>query len=168
MTDPLVERAKAVLDTERQALENAANRAPEQVAAAARLILEREPADVVITGVGKSGHIAHKLAATFSSVGTRTHFYWTSEMFHGDLGAVDQAGVVIIISKSGSGADIAQLIDFCSHRGIGLIGIISDTHSPIVPTNSTSSSTRLFSRRQIRKASCRPRPPRSLWHWEMP
>jgi len=133
MTDPLVERAKAVLETERQALEAAAGRAPEQIASAARLILEREPADVVITGVGKSGHVAHKLAATFSSVGTRTHFYWTSEMFHGDLGAVDQAGVVIIISKSGSGSDIAQLIDFCSHRGIGLIGIISDTHSPIVP-----------------------------------
>ncbi|CAI8296656.1 MAG: Arabinose 5-phosphate isomerase KdsD [Cellulomonadaceae bacterium TMED98] len=132
MTDSLVARARAVLETERQALDTALDRAPEQVAAAARLILDREPADVIVTGVGKSGHIAHKLAATFSSVGTRSHFYWTSEMFHGDLGSVDQAGVVIVVSKSGSGADIAQLVDFCHHRGIGLIGIIADTHSPIV------------------------------------
>ena len=91
MTDSLVARARAVLETERQALDTALDRAPEQVAAAARLILDREPADVIVTGVGKSGHIAHKLAATFSSVGTRSHFYWTSEMFHGDLGSVQLA-----------------------------------------------------------------------------
>ena len=64
MTDSLVARARAVLETERQALDTALDRAPEQVAAAARLILDREPADVIVTGVGKSGHIAHKLAAT--------------------------------------------------------------------------------------------------------
>ena len=131
-SDPLVARAKAVLDTERAGLEAAIDRSAEQVAAAARLILEREPADVIITGVGKSGHIAHKLAATFSSVGTRAHFYWTSEMFHGDLGSVDRAGAVILISKSGSGSDLAQLADFANRRGIALIGIVADRHSPLV------------------------------------
>lgn len=131
--DPLVDRAKAALSAERDALALAVDRSAEQVAQAARLILEREPKDVVLTGVGKSGHIAHKLAATLTSVGTRTHFLWTSEMFHGDLGAVDQAGVVVIVSKSGSGSDIAQLIDFASSRGIGLVGILGDKHSPIVP-----------------------------------
>lgn len=133
MTDSLVSRARAVLETERIALDTAIDRAPEQVASAARLVLGRVPADVIVTGVGKSAHIAHKLASTLSSVGTRSHFYSTSEMFHGDLGVVDQAGVVIVISKSGSGADIAALVDFCCRRGIGLIGIISDAHSPILP-----------------------------------
>ncbi len=131
-SDPLIDRARAVLSTEAAALEAASGRSAEGVAAAARLILEREPADVILTGVGKSGHIGHKLAATMSSVGTRAHFYWTSEMFHGDLGAVDKAGVVIVISKSGSGADLAQLADFANRRGIALIGIIGDRHSPLV------------------------------------
>ena len=132
MSDPLVERARLVLQTERDALDATIDRSAEHVASAARLILEREPKDVIITGVGKSGHVAHKLAATLSSVGTRTHFYWTSEMFHGDLGSVDQAGVVIIVSKSGTGNEIAQLADFARQRGIGLIGLIGDRHAPIV------------------------------------
>jgi len=132
MSDPLVERAKLVLQTERDALEAAIDRSAEHVAHAARLILEREPKDVIITGVGKSGHVAHKLAATLSSVGTRTHFYWTSEMFHGDLGAVDQAGVVIVVSKSGTGSEIAQLVEFARQRGIALVGLIGDRHAPIV------------------------------------
>jgi len=132
MSDPFVERARLVLQTERDALEAAIDRSTEHVAHAARLILEREPKDVIITGVGKSGHVAHKLAATLSSVGTRTHFYWTSEMFHGDLGAVDQAGVVIVVSKSGTGSEIAQLVEFARQRGIGLIGLIGDRHAPIV------------------------------------
>ena len=132
MSDPLIERARLVLQTERDALEAAIDRSAEHVAHAARLILEREPKDVIITGVGKSGHVAHKLAATLSSVGTRTHFYWTSEMFHGDLGAVDQAGVVIVVSKSGTGSEIAQLVEFARQRDIGLIGLIGDRHAPIV------------------------------------
>ena len=132
MSDPLVERARLVLQTERDALDATIDRSAEHVASAARLILEREPKDVIITGVGKSGHVAHKLAATLSSVGTRTHFYWTSEMFHGDLGSVDQAGVVIVVSKSGTGNEIAQLVDFARQRGIGLIGLVGDRHAPIV------------------------------------
>jgi len=132
MSDPLVERARLVLQTERDALDATIDRSAEHVASAARLILEREPKDVIITGVGKSGHVAHKFAATLSSVGTRTHFYWTSEMFHGDLGSVDQAGVVIVVSKSGTGNEIAQLVDFARQRGIGLIGLIGDRHAPIV------------------------------------
>ncbi len=130
--DSLEERARAVLDIERQALEAAIDRSAAQVAQAARLILDREPKDVILTGVGKSGHVAHKIAATLSSVGTRAHFYWTAELFHGDLGSVDNAGVVIVISKSGSGSDIAQLVDFASRRGIGLVGILGDRHAPIV------------------------------------
>jgi arabinose-5-phosphate isomerase len=130
--DALVARAREVLETERAALDAVAARCAEQVAAAARLILEREPADVILTGAGKSGHIAHKLAATMSSVGTRSHYYLTSEMFHGDLGSVDRAGAIILLSKSGSGADLAQLVDFASRRNIALIGIVGDRHSPIV------------------------------------
>lgn len=132
-TDPIVARVQQVLATERDAIDAAIDRSAEAVAAAARTILEREPADVIVTGVGKSGHVARKMAATLTSVGTRAHYLSTAEMFHGDLGTVDRAGVVIIISKSGSGADIAQLVDFATRRGIALIGILGDRHAAIVP-----------------------------------
>lgn len=130
--DTLASRARAVLTTETEALQASIERSSGQVAQAARLILDRASKDVIVTGVGKSGHIAHKLAATLTSVGTRSHFYWTSEMFHGDLGSVDRAGVIVIVSKSGSGADIAQLVEFATQRGIGLVGILGDRHAPIV------------------------------------
>jgi len=131
-SDPIVERVKAVLRTERDAIDNAIDRSADAVAKAAQTIIDREPRDVIVTGVGKSGHVASKIAATLTSVGTRSHFVSTSEMFHGDLGAVDQAGAVIVISKSGSGSDIAQLADFTGKRGIPLIGIIGDRHAGIV------------------------------------
>ena len=130
--DTLASRARAVLTTETEALQASIERSAGQVAQAARLILDRASKDVIVTGVGKSGHIAHKLAATLTSVGTRSHFYWTSEMFHGDLGSVDRAGVIVIVSKSGSGADIAQLVEFATQRGIGLVGILGDRHAPVV------------------------------------
>jgi arabinose-5-phosphate isomerase len=131
-TDPIVERVKTVLETERDAINNTIDRCAEAVANAAATIIGREPRDVIVTGVGKSGHVASKVASTLTSVGTRSHFVSTSEMFHGDLGAVDQAGAVIVISKSGSGADIAQLADFVAKRDIPLIGIIGDRHSALV------------------------------------
>jgi arabinose-5-phosphate isomerase len=131
--DSIVERVKAVLETERDAINNAIDRCAEAVVEAAQTVIGREPRDVIVTGVGKSGHVASKIASTLTSVGTRSHFVSTSEMFHGDLGAVDKAGAVIVISKSGSGSDIAQLADFTAKRDIPLIGIIGDRHAAIVP-----------------------------------
>jgi arabinose-5-phosphate isomerase len=131
-TDPILDRVKLVLQTERDAIDQAIERSAWSVVEAAQKIVEREPGDVVVTGVGKSGHVASKLAATLTSVGTRAHFVSTSEMFHGDLGAVDRAGTVIAISKSGSGSDLAQLAEFVAARDIPLIGIMGDRHAAIV------------------------------------
>ena len=131
-TDPVIDRVKMVLQTERDAIDLAIERSSEAVVEAARVILDREPGDVIVTGVGKSGHVASKLAATLTSVGTRAHFVSTSEMFHGDLGAVDRAGSVIAISKSGSGADLAQLAEFVASRNIPFIGVMGDRHAAIV------------------------------------
>ena len=131
-TDPIIDRVKMVLQTERDAIDLAIERSAEAVVEAARTIVDREPGDVIVTGVGKSGHIGRKLAATLTSVGTRSHFVSTAEMFHGDLGAVDRAGRVIAISKSGSGSDLAQLADFVASRGIPLIGVMGDRHAAIV------------------------------------
>lgn len=132
MSDDILHRVKTVLQTERDALDAAIERSAQGVVDAAKTILGREPGDVVVTGVGKSGYVAAKIAATLTSVGTRAHYISTSEMFHGDLGSVDRAGVVIAVSKSGSGADLAQLADFVTQRSIPLIGIIGDRHAALV------------------------------------
>lgn len=131
-TDPVAQRVKTVLQIERDAIGLTIDRSADAVVQAAHTIIDREPGDVIVTGVGKSGHVAGKIAATLTSVGTRAHFVSTAEMFHGDLGSVDRAGVVIVISKSGSGSDIAQLADFAGRRKIPLIGIIGDRHAAIV------------------------------------
>lgn len=132
MSDSVLARVRDVLETERDALSQAIDRSAASVVEAAKTIMGREPGDVIVTGVGKSGYVAAKIAATLTSVGTRSHFVSTSEMFHGDLGAVDRAGAVIVVSKSGSGADIAQLAEFVAQRDIALIGIIGDRHAAIV------------------------------------
>lgn len=132
MSDDILHRVKTVLETERDALHTAIDRSAQAVVDAATTILDREPGDVVVTGVGKSGYVAAKIAATLTSVGTRAHYISTSELFHGDLGSVDRAGAVIVVSKSGSGADIAQLAEFVGQRNIPLIGIIGDRHAAII------------------------------------
>jgi arabinose-5-phosphate isomerase len=132
VSEPILARVREVLETERDAIGHAVERSGSAVVDAAHTIINREPGDVIVTGVGKSGYVAAKIAATLTSVGTRAHFVSTSEMFHGDLGAVDRAGAVIVISKSGSGADIAQLAEFVAKRDIPLIGIVGDRHAALV------------------------------------
>jgi arabinose-5-phosphate isomerase len=116
-TDPIVERVKTVLETERDAINNTIDRCAEAVANAAQTIIDVNPETSLSPVLENPVTWQAKWPATLTSVGTRSHFVSTSEMFHGDLGAVDQAGAVIVISKSGSGADIAQLADFVGQAG---------------------------------------------------
>ncbi len=67
---------------------------------AVRMVYRLE-GDLIITGMGKAGHIGQKLAATFASTGTRAHFLHPAEAIHGDLGRVRQGDVVLALSQSG-------------------------------------------------------------------
>src|SRR4051812_12224803 len=100
MQDRIAEFARQVIDVEAAAVRRMAAAIDEHFERAARLILDC-PASVLCTGIGKAGHVARKISATFSSTGTPSHFLSPADAAHGDLGAVRQGDIVLIFSSSG-------------------------------------------------------------------
>ncbi len=84
---------------------------------------------VVITGVGKSGHIAAKIAATLSSTGTPAFYMNSLDAFHGDLGMVADGDVVLMISYSGQTDELLRLLPYMEHRKLPIIGISGNSES---------------------------------------
>src|SRR5205823_9339687 len=78
---------------------------------------------IIVSGMGKSGHVARKIAATLASTGTPAHFVHPAEASHGDLGAVTQADALVILSNSGETAELSDLITFAKRFSVPLIGI---------------------------------------------
>ncbi len=87
---------------------------------------------VIITGIGKSGHIANKIASTMSSTGTPAQFCHSNEMSHGDLGVLSNKDILIIISNSGNSAELKDAISFSKKNKIKTIGISSNTNSELM------------------------------------
>ncbi|MDA9562484.1 KpsF/GutQ family sugar-phosphate isomerase [Candidatus Pelagibacter bacterium] len=84
---------------------------------------------VILTGVGKSGLIANKIAATLSSVGTPSFYLSASDSSHGDLGSISKKDILIIISNSGKSNELKNIIQFANRNKILLIGIVSKKDS---------------------------------------
>lgn len=78
---------------------------------------------VQTTGIGKSGHIARKVASTMSSLGTPASYLSLADAVHGDLGAISPGDVVMIFSNSGQAGEIRAVIDHCRFKGCPIIGI---------------------------------------------
>ncbi|WBU63672.1 KpsF/GutQ family sugar-phosphate isomerase [Paracoccus aerodenitrificans] len=87
---------------------------------------------VVVSGMGKSGHIARKIAATLASTGTPSHFVHPAEASHGDLGMIAQGDVAIVISNSGETPEIADIVAHTRRFEIPLIGISGRENSTLV------------------------------------
>lgn len=87
------------------------------------------PGKVVVTGVGKSGHIAAKIAATLSSTGTPAFYMSALDAFHGDLGMVSDGDVVLMISYSGQTDELLRLLPYMQHRQLPVIGISGNAES---------------------------------------
>ena len=87
---------------------------------------------VIITGIGKSGHIANKIASTMSSTGTPAQFCHSNEMSHGDLGVLTKKDVLIIISNSGNSSELKDTITFAQKNNIKTIGISSNNSSELM------------------------------------
>ncbi len=122
--------ARNVLEIESAELRKAADRLDNRLIDAARLILDSS-GKVLVTGVGKSGHVARKLAATLSSTGTPAVFLHPAEATHGDLGVCTAGDPVILISNAGSSAEIARLVKPLRELDCPLIGIIGNPRSPL-------------------------------------
>ena len=86
---------------------------------------------IIVMGLGKSGHIADKIAATFASTGTPAFFIHPSEAIHGDLGMIDKEDVVLILSNSGETEEIVSLIPIIKNMGIIIISLTGNKKSKL-------------------------------------
>ena len=87
---------------------------------------------VIVSGMGKSGHIARKIAATFASTGTPAHFVHPAEASHGDLGMVAEGDVLIVLSNSGETSELADILAHAKRFGIPLIGVAGRAGSTLM------------------------------------
>ncbi len=129
MSTPL-DRARRVLQAEAEAIRRIGDGLGEDFEAAVDLILQCE-GRVIWSGMGKSGIICRKLAATMSSTGSPALFLHPAEAIHGDLGMVAEEDLVIAVSNSGETEEILRLIEYLKRRGIPLIGVSSRPESSL-------------------------------------
>ena len=87
---------------------------------------------IVVSGMGKSGHIAHKIAATLASTGTTAIFVHPAEASHGDLGMITKDDVVVLLSNSGETAELKDIIFYCKRFSIPIIAIVRRKTSTLV------------------------------------
>ena len=153
--------AKEVINLEIKALSNLKNNLNNSFNLAVEQILKCQ-SKVILCGVGKSGLIANKIAATLSSVGTPSFYLSASDSSHGDLGSISKKDILILISNSGETSELKNIIQYANRNKILLIGIVSKKDSVlyrssdikllipkvteaggIIPTSSTTSQLAL-------------------------
>ena len=118
------------LAIEQKALEVLSGEIDERFTQACEIILQCR-GRLVITGMGKSGHIGRKMAATFASTGSPSFFMHPGEAGHGDLGMIVRGDVLIAISNSGKSDEIMMLMPLIKHLGVPLITISGDDRGPM-------------------------------------
>lgn len=119
---------KKVIEQEAKALLKLAQSLGEEFKKAMRLIYDCE-GRVVITGIGKSGHIGKKIAATMSSTGTPAFFLHPAEASHGDLGVLTKQDIIIALSNSGESQELVDIIKFATRHAIKIIAITKNPTS---------------------------------------
>lgn len=128
--DKFCELGLAVIETENQAITALKERINEKFALACRYFLECQ-GRIVVIGMGKSGHIGGKIAATFASTGTPAFFVHPGEANHGDLGMITSKDVVLAISNSGETSEILTLLPIIKRLNIPLVSLTGNPNSTI-------------------------------------
>lgn len=126
----MLHHGRAVLQLEADALHHFANTLDESFASAVDILLQIR-GRVIVSGMGKSGHIARKMAATFASTGLPSFFVHPGEAAHGDLGMITSADVIIALSNSGATPELLPLMQYARTLGCPVIGITSQARSPM-------------------------------------
>jgi len=122
--------ALQVIETEATAVRAMASAIGADFEKACKLILDCK-ASVLVTGMGKAGHVARKLAATLSSTGTPSHFISPADAVHGDLGSVRQGDVVLVLSYSGESDEIVRILSLLKKLDHPVIAITSNPASSL-------------------------------------
>jgi arabinose-5-phosphate isomerase len=131
MNQTITDSASNVITTEANALITLAQKLPKDFKEVVKLILQLE-GHVIISGIGKSGHIGRKIAATLASTGTPSHFVHATEASHGDLGALTRKDACLLISNSGETVELADLVSHAHRFSIPLIAISSNPKSSLI------------------------------------
>ncbi len=126
----LLELARETLDIEARAVSRMSSRLDDNFAAACRLCMAT-PGRVVVTGMGKSGHIASKIAATLASTGTPSFFMHPAEASHGDLGMITEQDLLLAISYSGETEEVLTILPLVKRMGARLITMTGNPQSTL-------------------------------------
>jgi arabinose-5-phosphate isomerase len=122
--------ARAAMEIEAASIARAAARLDGELLRAVELILAHS-GKVVVTGIGKSGHVARKIAATLCSTGTSAVFLHPAEAMHGDLGIYNPGDPTIMLSKNGASVELLSLCPMLRHFHSPLVGILGNLASPL-------------------------------------
>jgi arabinose-5-phosphate isomerase len=128
--DKILAHGRSVLDVESQALGQMRDALDEDFARAVELILATQ-GRVVVSGMGKSGHIARKMAATFASTGTPAIFVHPGEAAHGDLGMLLAGDLLVVLSNSGATPELRPIMDYARSLACPIVAISAQRHSPM-------------------------------------
>lgn len=124
----LIDSARRTIELEQAAIADLASRIDDSFVRACQLILDC-PGRVVVVGMGKSGHIGRKIAATLASTGTPAFFVHPAEASHGDMGMITASDVVLALSNSGSTSEIVTLLPLIKRLGIPLVSMTGNPQS---------------------------------------
>ena len=128
--DMIRQKAVDTLKLESEAVAKLVSNVNDEFVKVVRCILDC-PARVIVTGMGKSGHIARKMAATFASTGTPSFFLHPAEAFHGDLGMVTEKDIVIAISNSGESAETIKILPIIRRIGATIVAMTGGMQSQL-------------------------------------
>lgn len=130
LPDEAISLAKRVLEIEARAVQELASRLDQSFAEALQIVLECR-GRVVVSGIGKSGHVARKLASTLASTGTPAFFVHPAEASHGDLGMITREDVLIALSNSGESGELLVIVPIIKREGAKMIAITGNPQSSL-------------------------------------
>jgi arabinose-5-phosphate isomerase len=142
-----LDSAKQVLSIEAEAISSQIDHLDHHFESACELILNCD-GRVVVTGMGKSGHIANKIAATLASTGTPAFFVHPGEASHGDLGMITPKDLVLAISNSGETSEVLAILPIIKRMGVQLVGLAS------VPSSTLANLADVYVNVPISKEAC--------------
>jgi len=123
--------ANRTLDTEIEAISRLRDSVALSNLTQALDLMQNAPGRIIVTGMGKSGHIGNKIAASLASTGTPAFFVHPAEASHGDLGMITEEDVVIAISNSGESRELVDIINYCKRFDIKIIAITKNAESSL-------------------------------------
>ena len=123
------EYAKEVIKKEIFGLEKLADNLSSSFSQAVELLYEKRNGHVIVSGMGKPGHIGRKIAATMSSTGTPAFFLHPAEASHGDLGVISSEDVLLVLSLSGNTQELIPMLSYATRFGINIVGVTANENS---------------------------------------